>query len=632
MPHWAGGQAADAATVQAMQADTARRKPRPSPRRSINAAEGNRFWSEIGRLPPIVLSAGVGLLVCSIANALSRATLAPSPLIFWAGILILALPIFYRLTSEDASTGERFTLVCLLGIALYGVKIVRDVPIFTFSDELVHAYNANQIVAHHHLFHGNPVLRVTPFYPGLEGTTSALATMTGLSSYAAGVIVIGAARLTLLAALFLLFLRVSGSGRIAGLASAIYTCNFNFVYWGAQYSYESLALPLLVVALMALAEREAAPQRQARDWAAPILLVIAAVTVTHHLTSYALVTALAVLSLAGWLIRRTWRPPNPWPFATFAAVMAIAWLVVVASSTVGYLSPVLSNAVTAIAHTISGEAAPRALFQGEHSTAAPTPFMARAVALLAVALPFGLRETWRKYREQPFALVFALAAIGFFGTLALRLTPPAWETGNRASEFLFIGLAFVLACAGLAALRHWSSARRGRALLAAAIGLVLVGGAISGWPWDSQLDRPLRVTAHGGTIVSQPLAMAEWAADEVPGGRFAATTADANLLLVPGGKAVRTGPYPDVEDVLTDPRLPPWELRLLRHNRLRYVVADRRIASSDSVRGYYFSTNSPNAGGQLLPKGVVTKFNRVPGVARIYTNGAITVYDLKGEP
>jgi len=70
----------------------------------------------------------------------------------------------------------------------------------------------------------------------------------------------------------------------------------------------------------------------------------------------------------------------------------------------------------------------------------------------------------------------------------------------------------------------------------------------------------------------------------------------------------------------------------VRHNRPRSVVADRRIASSDSVRGYYFSTNSPNAGGQLLPKGVVTKFNRVPGVARIYTNGAITVYDLKGEP
>ena len=54
-------------------------------------------------LAVISFATALGLLVCSIANTLSRASEAPSPLLYWGGILLIALPIFYRLTSEEAS-------------------------------------------------------------------------------------------------------------------------------------------------------------------------------------------------------------------------------------------------------------------------------------------------------------------------------------------------------------------------------------------------------------------------------------------------------------------------------------------------------------------------------------------------
>jgi hypothetical protein len=588
-----------------------------------------------GHLPAIALASGIGLLLCAVANALARSTDGNPMLLYWLGVLLIAAPVFYRLTSSAASPPERLALVCLLGLSLFGVKVLRDAPIYTFSDELIHAFNANQIGDHHHLFEANSILRATPYYPGLEGATSSLMTITGLSSYAAGTIVVGFARLTLIGALYLLFLRVGGSARVAGLAAAIYTCNFNFLFWGAQYSYESLALPLLVVIMMALAERETVRREALRAWAVPVLVAIAAVLVTHHLTSYATVGVLLALALAYWHVKRSWRPPNPWRFAVFAAVLAAAWLLIVASSTIGYLSPVLSGAVKAIFHTLSGEAPPRQLFQKGSSAVGATPFAARAVAVLAIVvllagLPFGLREVWRRHRKQPFALVFAAAALAFFATLALRLAPAAWETGNRAGEFLFIGLAFVLAYAGLAMLRRWSSRPRlARGLLAAAISLALIGDAISGWPWDAQLSRPLKVSASGRTTVSPPLEMAEWAAHNVNGGRFAAPTADANLLLTPGNKWVLTGPYPDVEDILEDPELGNWQLPLLRRHNLRYVVSDRRPASSDGLRGYYFSTGGSDEG--RLPRGVTSKFEGVPGAARVYSNGPITVFDLEGQ-
>ncbi len=626
-----GGDAADAATVTGMEADAARRST-GSVRRPINAP--GRPWdsTSIGHAAPIVLTTGLGLLICSVANTLSRSALDPSPLIFWAGVLLLAVPIFYRLTAEEASARERLLLVLLLGFSLYCVKLFRDAPMFTFSDELVHAYNANQIVDHHELFRNNPILEVTPYYPGLEGAASALMTLTGVSSYVAGAVLIGTARLLLLASLFLLFQRVSGSARAAGLGAAIYTGNFNFLFWGAQFSYESLALPLLLMAMMALAERESAPREALRTWGAPVVLAMAAIVVTHHLTSHAMAAVLVALSLAYWYVHRTWRPPNPWPFAIFGIALAVAWLVVVASSTVGYLSPVLSNAIDAIDNTLRGEDAPRGLFQSDSSTVPPTPLGAKALALLAVALlaaglPLGLREVWRRFMRQPFALLFGIAAIGFFGTLALRLAPPAWETGNRAGEFLFVGLAFVLALACLETLRRRADGTVTRALVAAGIGLVLVGGAISGWPWDSQTAQPLRISADGGTISSPPLGMAEWAEDELPAGRFAASTADAGLLLVPGAKTALAGASPDVEDILDEENLVGWELPLLRRNRLRYVAVDRRQVASDTLRGYYFSNrDDPD---ELRPKSVVSKFNELPRIGRVYTNGTITVFDLE---
>jgi hypothetical protein len=582
----------------------------------------------------LLLSAGAGLLLCSVANALSRAMLAPSPLLYWAGLLLIALPIFYRLTGREATPGERLALVCLLGLSLYGAKVVRDAPLFTFSDELVHAFNANQIIHHHHLFHANPIIPVTPYYPGLEGATSALMSITGLSGYGAGIVVVGAARLALVAAMFLLFSRLSGSARTAGLGVAIYTGNFNFLFWGAQYSYESLALPILVVIMMALAEREASPRSWAREWAVPIVLGTAAIVVTHHLTSYALVVFLASLALTYWALRRAWGWANPWRFAVVAALLAVGWLLAAASSTIGYLSPVLSEAVESVFHTASGEAPPRGLFEGKGPVTAATPIGARAVALLAVALlaagfPLALLRTWRRFRRQPFVLLLALAALAFFGTLALRLAPAAWETGNRASEFLFIGLAFVLACAGYETWRPRGKPWLGRALLTGALGVFLIGGAISGWPWDAQLARPLRVKAEGRTIVSPPLGMAEWAGKNIAGGRFAAPVADARLLLVPGNHVAIAGQSPDVVDIVEEPQLEGWELPLLHKHHLRYVVVDRRPTSGDGTRGYFFSPNGSPGEGEFLPTSTVTKFAQLPGVARIYSNGAISVFDLE---
>jgi hypothetical protein len=582
-------------------------------------------------------TAGTGLLVCSIANAMARATEAPSPLIYWVGILLIALPIFFRLTSRDASPGERLALVCLLGLALYGVKLVRDAPLFSFSDEFIHAYNSNEISRHHHMFHANPVLEVSRYYPGLEGATSALRTLTGMSSFGAGAIVIAAARLTMMSALFLVFWRVGKSDRIAGLGAAIFTGNFNFLYWSAQFSYESLSLPLLMIVVLLVVELDLARPAARGAWRLLAAIVMAAIVVTHHITSYALVITLAGISLATALARGTKRRISPWPLALLALAMTVFWLFVVASSTVGYLSPVLDKALTSTLHTAAGEAPARQLFQGNDVVTGATPTPARVVSLLAVALlalglPFGLRKVWKRYRDQPVAIVFAVAAVGFFAALALRLAPDAWETGNRASEFLFIGLAFVLACGGLELWRPLGRPWLGRALATAALAIVLAGGAITGWPWDSQLSLPVRAeAAGGGTIHSPPLGMAEWAQRHPGKGHFAALTSDSRLLLDPADRFVLTEYGAGVREIIPATELPPGAVALMRKQGARYVVADQRLIADDGIRGYYFSIEGSSR-NELGPRASVTKFDGAPGTTRIFDGGPIVVFDLKGGP
>ena len=604
---------------------------------SARRAEEKEAKRDALSVPLIALLAALGLAIVSVANALSRATLTETSIIYWAGLLLIALPIFYKLSSKEPSYRERLVLVLLLGAALYGVKVVHDGIYFTFSDEFVHAFNAQRIAETHHLYHFNPAIPTTPHYPGLEGATSALMMLTGMSSYWAGTILVGVARLTFMAALFFLFARLSGSARGAGLGVAIYTGSSNFLYWGAQFSYESLALPLMVVVLMAFAEREAGPSERRAPWTLLIVLAILAITITHHLTSYGL--ALVFVALA--ILCRTMKikRPNPWPLALFATVTAVGWLLIAARGTVGYLFPVLGDAIKAIWTTASGESAPRTLFHqasnnAEESVGA-TPLLARGLALIAVlillaAMVVGIRQVWRRFRREPLVLLLMAAAIVFFGALGLRFAPAAWETGNRAGEFLFIGLAFVAIYGAAALLRSGPKLQRRRLLFTAALGIVLFGGVISGWPWDVQTARPLEATADGHAIDSESLALAKFAEKRIDGSRFAAPESDARTLLSPGGQVAFAGQGPDIEDIVNTGQIESWQLPLLRENHLPYVVADRRQASGDAIRGFYFTVPG-RYNDALRERGVLHKFSRLP-VARVWDSGRIVLYDLKDRP
>jgi hypothetical protein len=264
--------------------------------------------------------------------------------LFWAGVLLVFTPAAWRLIGARVARGERVLLVVMEGSALYLAKVIREPSSFSFSDEFAHWRNAENALHLGHLFGFNPLIPATARYPGLTDVTVAVARLTGLSIFSSGTIVIGVARVLLCLALFLLLERLAGP-RVAGIGVLIYFANPNFLYWSAQFAYESLAVPLLFFALW-LAVRAGADHQRA-GWRLACLIAISAVVVTHHLASYALALILCGWTLAAWL--RRWRGVrcySPAGLAAFAAGAAAAWLALVAPGTVSYLGPVLSRALS----------------------------------------------------------------------------------------------------------------------------------------------------------------------------------------------------------------------------------------------------------------------------------------------
>jgi hypothetical protein len=593
-----------------------------------------------GAFAAVVLSSSAGLLAVSGAFVLSRANAGSgwAQLLFWLGLGLIMLPASARLT-QSRSRGERVALVLLVGALLQIVTVLHDPYGFTYADEWVHEFNVQQILRTGSLFHANPIIPVTSRYPGLESVTAAFASLSHLSLFVSGIVVVAAARVVLLLALFLFLERLTGSAAIATTGALVYMTNPNFLFWSAEFSYESLALPLAVLALAATAraypgalmpgKANLTEARARGGWSVVACLATAATVATHHLTSYALCVALIAVCIVA-SSKRSNRREAPWPLAAFAIATTVAWSVAVAPGTARYLFPVLGRAFHQMVATALGHAGGRQLFGGGSSGQPIAPEWQRVIALVSVALivsalPFGLRTVRRRYASNPYVVMLAAGALGYIAVLPMRLVPAAWETSNRSSEFLFLGVAVVLALVRLP-----SRVRRAYPVaLAAFLGITLIGGVVAGWPPRVLLALPVRSSvAGGGTIEPEPQQVARvFLGAFGPDHRIVAPEAIGRELLVNGRQTayVSSAPFA-AATLLFEDTMTLGMIQTVNGHSLDYVAEDRLASGDDSMAGYFL--RDPDHGRRIDPL-ALAKFDSYPGVERVLDSGDIVIYDVR---
>jgi len=630
-------------------ASSAPRRPAPGP---VDAPDTG--W---GALPASSVMAALGVLMLSFGYTDARAAEPRAVLLFWTGLLLLFVPIAAQLMAPVVPRRERVGLVVLLGLGLYLAKVLHSPLDFTYHDEMIHWRTVNDILRTLHLFGENSLIPVSPLYPGLEITTSALVSLSGLSVFGAGTLVLGVGRLVLVLALFRFMEEAAQSARVAGIGTMLYMANPSFVFFDAQFAYESLALPFLAVVLFVLARRarENSTSQSRLGLTVAALLGLIAVVTTHHMTTYALVAFLGLWTLTrrpmaaaaarfpNWL-GRVWRklagdqkaPMQAAPgFALLALVLCLAWLVYVGSLTVGYLAPVLTNAITEVLRLILGEATARQLFQDTTGQVAPAweRIMGYAAVLcIVLGLPFGLLQVWRRHRTNPLALALGAAALTYPASLGLRLVQAGGETSSRASEFLFLAVAFVLA-EGVVVLwpAHPPDPRR-IAFLSTWAGVVFMGNVIVGNPPWGRMPGPYLVAADTRSIEPQGIGAAEWARTWLgPENRVLADRINGLLMASRGDQRVvtnndkvyRSGPF-------FSPTLTQDDREVFQLGRVHYLVIDHRLSTALPLAGVYVESGEPDTSQHTVPidPAALSKYDSIPGVYRVFDSGDIVIYDV----
>ena len=590
----------------------------------------------LGWLAPLCLLAAAGLLLLSIADSAARSAKPWAEPLFWSGLLMIFVPMAGRLLLPAPTREERIGLIAALGVGLYLVKVFHSPVAFTFHDEFVHWRNVQNAIDSGHLFERNPLIPVSGDFPGLASVTAATAQLGGIAIFPAGLIAVGLARLVAVLAIFLLYEAFSGSSRVAGIGAALYAANPGFVFFDAQFAYESLALPLAALTLFAFARRSRDRARR-HAWTAAGLLGIAAVVMTHHLTSYILASVLTIWAIAGLYRRRERAGEKGVAVAALIAwSAAAAWLIFVAGLTVNYLLPQVGSATRQVVTLIAGETTGRQLFRSYTGGAAPlweqlVGYLSTILILLG--LPFGLFQVWRRYRRQAGAVALALLALAYPAGFPFRLTKSGAEAANRSNEFLFLGIAFVLAIGIVELVLSGRYELRRSAVVLAGAAIIFMGGVILGFaPW-ARLPGPYLVSADSRSIEPEGVTAAKWARAYLgPDNRMVADRTNALLMLSAGGQRPVTG-YGDgipTWRVVLSPKLGARELAIIRQAGLRYVVVDNRLAWDLPTTGVYFERAEPDAARITFPIDThdFSKFDSKASIARVFDGGHVVIYDV----
>jgi hypothetical protein len=410
-------------------------------------------------------------------------------------------------------------------------------------------------------------------------------------------------------------------------------------------------------------------------------MLLAAVVVMHHLTSYALAALLVSLYLGirfhplilaaftGLFARLPRRlaalftaEPEPFParqMSTFlwrglmliCIVASVGWLIFAGSEVVRYMGPHIERAAAGVVQLINRQGG-RTLFV---AASLPTPtwekLLAFAFVLLTMAgLPVGLLYVWRWFRTRPVAVVFALLSLAYPATLVVRASRGGAEISNRTWDFLFVVMGFVLATGAVGLLRAaegrataLNAARKGprpgaarsaltitwasATAIAIYVSVIFAGSVVIGAPIWSRLPGSYLVGGDTRGLQSESRFASEWMRTVVGSNKRVIADNTNSLLMGSYGEQyiVNGMSWVYISDYLS----PGTEIADLARRGVQYIVVDYRITTQLPRRGFYFEEGEPGRGrGYREPfdRLRLAKFDREPCLSRVFDSGNIAIY------
>jgi hypothetical protein len=592
----------------------------------------------------VMLCTALGLVSVAVGDAASRNGYGytKSSVFFWVGLSLIFIPIAGRVLMQDTDRVERLTLVILLGVALYLVKVLGSPGAFTYVDEFVHVRSTQDILRTQHLFAFNPLLPTAAYYPGLAALTAGFVDLTGLSVFVSGLLIIGVARVLISASFFLVAEKVTGSARAAALASLVYAANPAFLFWSAAFSYENFALPLAAFVVWWIGRTR---QQSGYPPLTAAIVVIVAVTVTHHVVGFALTALLG----AWWLIERfTVRPSyarrSVGLMALLTGTTTLVWFFLVAKPAASYLFT--NNLFPALRQTGSlllGRTSPRQLYTsgGYTSPAWQTLAGFAAVGILLLVLPPALYRAWRRRDHVSVAIAIGVAVL-FPLSLVPRLAPNGVAISARSWEYVFVGLGCILGL--LVRDAAWPQHRRNRlrtrlsalvgwrrtALAVGLVTLVFIGDVTIGTPFYQLLPEASHPQGYPWSVQPDVVNASKWAREHLGiNQRIGANAIDSSALASYGEE--NTVAENTVWPIFFSGTIDRMVVNTIKAAKVRYVFVDWRMTKGvPPTPGYYFSSQEPGAAEykNAFPAVDLIKFASSTCTKLVYSSGAIEIFNV----
>lgn len=610
-----------------------------SPRSTLRTTLRERLatWSARNLTGPTLLVMSLGVLLMAAVAAAGRAGSSGALVEFgWiAGLVLVFAPAAIRIIAPSTSVTERVVVAVALGMFLQFSRLVLNPTSFVFHDELIHAETLRQIDETAGLFSYNPLLPVAAYYPGLEVVTSGVEQITGLPAFAAATIVLMVARLIMVLGIIGVVRAVTGSYRAGALGVVIYVANPQLLFFNSQFSYQTLALPLAVLAIYLVAVR-----RRGR-WTSLLLPlgVTAVVMITHHLTGALLVAAFAVWFVVALVRAR--RSPATRADRRDLALMTV-WGATLLTATVAnpgnplapYLGAIFTSSGADLLDLAEG-AGVKPLFADSAGTG-PVPgeqvllIAAVLIAMASMLLVLGyIRTSWRAAR--PLAILVGLVAILYPVIPGGHVAQATAEVGDRAAGFVFVGLAVVVAA-------WWFRRRRGSrvrvAFVIAATTLFLGNVVLGAGPTSGQLPGDYQISADARSIDSDNIAAAEWQSESLPRDSVVYGDRTSGLLAAAvGGQetVLHVSTEIDASRLLLAPIFTSADLQLIDATELDYLIVDTRMSDGLPHQQVYIESGEFGEAGRTEPvsASALKKFATIRGVDRLYDNGSLAIYDVR---
>jgi hypothetical protein len=604
-----------------------------------------------------IIGTALGVLGQAWYSYQGRVTGYPSPEVFYVSLCLVFLPSASVILSRRATKMARIGFVLYMALALLATRYMLYPTMFAFHDEIIHEWNVIAINKTHHLFSSNALLPVTPYYPGLEIATSAVEQLTGLPLHAAATVVLFLLRVVMTLGLIQIFQMISGNVLISTMGAVIYVVNPQYLYFNSEFSYQTAALPLCFFCIYVFSIRS----RRLGIWGlAPSAAVAASVAVSHHLTSVALVVTLWTWYLYTRIKKRP--EPNLALFAILSTFAIVAWTWVASKEVIPYITGIVQKNIGGITGLLGG-ATGHKLFSDSAGDKAPEwevlLSLASILLICLTMLPAGWYVFKRRRLLSAASLTLATAAALYPIVPAGHLAAATGEAADRASGFIFVGLAFILASwwhsphvqrlYSAARERLSDASRRYRPsgqfrmprigwLLILALTICFAGDVVDGsgpnWAYGPGV---YLVSADNRSVDQLALQAAYWEGQHLPAGSHVFSDREnAALAQTYGGVDPLTSLSNGIrEGVVSLLLLSPstiYDTQIACDSGVQFLIADQRLSTSLPHLGIYIDSGEYLLGSRTAPPptSALVKFDGTPGAERIFDNGAIRIYNLEG--